>query len=836
MPVGTTAQRPANAAGQLRYNSDNSALEFNTGSAWSMLSTGGGTVSSVTVTTTTGMQVSGGTTQTITGTGTFALTLNTELQGLSGLAAAGMVARTGTGTYSPRTITGTASNITVTNGDGVAGAPTIDLATVTQGSTGTSFVKVQLDTKGRVINNTAVVAGDITALVDATYVNVSGDSMSSAANLTFSGGGEVLGLPAVPTTSGSAASKAYVDAVAQGLDAKASVRVATTAAGTLATSFANGQTVDGITLVTGDRILIKNQSTPAENGIYTVAASGAPTRAIDMDNWTEVPGAYTFVEVGTTNADTAWVCTSDQGGTLGTTAITFVQFGGVGTYTAGTGLTLTGTQFSLTSPVTIALGGTGLTTTPANGAIDIGNGTNFTRTTLTQGTGITITNGAGSITIANAGVTSITGTANQITASASTGAVTLSLPSAITAPGSLTVTTNLTVSGLTANAFVYSGTAGLLTATAAPTNGQLLIGSTGAAPVAAALTQGTGITITNAAGSITVANAGVTSFSAGTTGLTPSTGTTGAITLAGTLAVANGGTGLTTTPTNGQIDIGNGTNFTRTTITQGTGISVTNGAGSITIANTGVTSVALALPSFITVSGSPVTTTGTLTGNLASQSANTVFIAPNGSAGAPTFRTLAYADLPVKLYAENPSSPTAPTAAGTNTIALGSGASAPAAGAIALGDGSSGYLQGATVNANGKFATAGDAQTGLYVLRNSTTTATQTELFIDGSAARLVLPNNSLWTFRITVAARRTDATGGGAGYTIDGVIRKDTTAASTTIVGAISKAVLGETNAAWDVTASADTTNGSLKVAVTGEAAKTIRWVACVQTTEVTN
>jgi hypothetical protein len=213
-----------------------------------------------------------------------------------------------------------------------------------------------------------------------------------------------------------------------------------------------------------------------------------------------------------------------------------------------------------------------------------------------------------------------------------------------------------------------------------------------------------------------------------------------------------------------------------------------------------------------------------------------VFIAPNGSAGAPTFRTLAYADLPVKLYAENPSSPTAPTAAGTNTIALGSGASAPAAGAIALGDGSSGYLQGATVNANGKFATAGDAQTGLYVLRNSTTTATQTELFIDGSAARLVLPNNSLWTFRITVAARRTDATGGGAGYTIDGVIRKDTTAASTTIVGAISKAVLGETNAAWDVTASADTTNGSLKVAVTGEAAKTIRWVACVQTTEVTN
>ena len=80
---------------------------------------------------------------------------------------------------------------------------------------------------------------------------------------------------------------------------------------------------------------------------------------------------------------------------------------------------------------------------------------------------------------------------------------------------------------------------------------------------------------------------GVTSFSAGTTGFTPSTGTTGAITLAGTLGVANGGTGITTTPTNGQIPIGNGTIYTAATITAGTGISVTNGSGSITIAASG---------------------------------------------------------------------------------------------------------------------------------------------------------------------------------------------------------------------------------------------------------
>lgn len=106
---------------------------------------------------------------------------------------------------------------------------------------------------------------------------------------------------------------------------KGTVRVATTVAGTLSSSFANGQTVDGITLVTGDRILIKNQTAPAENGIYTVNASGAPTRALDMDVWSEVPGAWTTVQQGTTNADTVWLSTADQGGTLGTTAITFIN-------------------------------------------------------------------------------------------------------------------------------------------------------------------------------------------------------------------------------------------------------------------------------------------------------------------------------------------------------------------------------------------------------------------------------------------------------------------------------------------------------------------------------
>lgn len=107
--------------------------------------------------------------------------------------------------------------------------------------------------------------------------------------------------------------------------AKGSVRVATTVAGTLATSFANGQTVDGIVIATGERILIKNQAAPAENGIYTVNASGAPTRAEDFNIWSEIPGGWITVQQGTANADTVWLSTADQGGTLNTTAITFVN-------------------------------------------------------------------------------------------------------------------------------------------------------------------------------------------------------------------------------------------------------------------------------------------------------------------------------------------------------------------------------------------------------------------------------------------------------------------------------------------------------------------------------
>lgn len=145
-----------------------------------------------------------------------------------------------------------------------------------------------------------------------------------------------------PTAAQDAATKAYVDALSQGLSPKDSVRVATAAAGTLASSFANGSTVDGVALATGDRILIKDQAAPAENGIYTVNASGAPTRAVDFDLGSEVRGATVWVEEGTTNADTGWVLTTNAPITIGSTGLAFTQNSGLGDITAGAALTKTG--------------------------------------------------------------------------------------------------------------------------------------------------------------------------------------------------------------------------------------------------------------------------------------------------------------------------------------------------------------------------------------------------------------------------------------------------------------------------------------------------------------
>jgi hypothetical protein len=155
-----------------------------------------------------------------------------------------------------------------------------------------------------------------------------------------------------PTGNTDAATKQYVDNLVNGLSWKKSVRAATTTNGTLATAYANASVIDGVTLATGDRILLKDQTTQSENGIYVVAASGAPTRATDADLAAELVNAAVYVDQGTVNADKSFVQTANAPITIGTTNLVFAAAGGGTAYSAGNGLSLASTTFSvLADPV-----------------------------------------------------------------------------------------------------------------------------------------------------------------------------------------------------------------------------------------------------------------------------------------------------------------------------------------------------------------------------------------------------------------------------------------------------------------------------------------------------
>lgn len=150
-----------------------------------------------------------------------------------------------------------------------------------------------------------------------------------------------------PSSAQDAATKAYVDATAQGWKWKEPVRAATTANITLS----GAQTIDGVSIIAGDRVLVKNQSAGADNGIY-VAASGSWTRATDFDVSAEVLGASCFVSEGTTLGNTVWVLTTDAAITLNTTALTFTQTNGGASYTAGAGISISGGVIAIDTSVT----------------------------------------------------------------------------------------------------------------------------------------------------------------------------------------------------------------------------------------------------------------------------------------------------------------------------------------------------------------------------------------------------------------------------------------------------------------------------------------------------
>ena len=523
----------------------------------------------------------------------------------------GLVALSTGGAITSATITGTASQIDVANGTGVSGNPTIAIASdpiisgtggivIPAGTTGqrgtstlgnirfnsttglfegyngawTAFasgsgvtsVATGTGLTGGPITSTGTISIDVTGVTAGTYgsslvvpviaVNAQGQ-ITSATNTTINAVTLTTGtISTTPSNSTDIANKAYVDTVAQGLDTKASVIAGTTANITLSGT----QTIDGIVLVSGDRVLVKNQTLPANNGLYLCAA-GAWTRTTDMDTWAEVPGAYVFVETGSTLADTGWVCTSDAGGTIGVTAITWAQFSG-----AGSGVS------------SITFGSTGLTpATATTGAVTV----------------------AGTLALANGGT-------GQTTAGAAFNAL-----SPITTTGDLIIGTGVNTAsrlGIGANGYLLTSNGTTASWVAAPASG-------------------------------------VTTFSAGTTGLTPSSATGGAVTLAGTLAVANGGTGLTSGTSGGilaytatgtlassallaanALMIGGGAGVAPSTTTTGTGVvtalGVNTGSSGAFVVNGG----ALGTPS----SGTVTNLTGTASINI------------NGTVGATTTNTGAF--------------------------------------------------------------------------------------------------------------------------------------------------------------------------------------------------
>lgn len=712
----------APAAAMFRFNDDTDTMEYYNGTAWTTLATGGTAVTSVSVATANGLAgtSSGGTTPTLTltttvtgllkgnGTAISAVVSGTDLKtvggnsllgagdvgtigptyggtGLSSFASGtvlyasaadtwaaavpgatsgvqpydadltsiagqtgtGYLIRTAADTWTTRTIAGTAGNIVVTNGDGVASNTDINLATVTQANSG-NFVKVTLDTFGRVTGNTAVVTADITALVDGTYVNISGDTM--AGNLDFGGTNKVTGL-AAPTNASDAANKAYVDATAAGLTWKTAVLNATTANVTLS----GEQTIDGVLTATS-RILVKNQTAPAENGIY-VTAAGAWTRATDADSPAELDGAAVFVQQGSANTDTGWVQTNTIV-TVGTTAVTWVQFSGSSTYVAGDGLLLSGNTFSVNM-------GAGITTLPSdevgidvvsNLALQLTSGATNGQLTFVLAGGSGLSQSSSGLTIAAAGVTNAMLANPGITINGDSGT-----------QNSVDLGETFLIAGTSAQGISTAVTANTITITAAD-----------------ATTSSKGVAQFDSANFDVTA--GVVSIKAGGVDLTTE--------VAGTLPVANGGTGATSLTATAVL-LGNGTSPIATdalltfvtatnTLTVGTStisavdggdLTITatatnadinlipNGTGAVVIGPSGNGQISSDAASSLTITGDTALTLVSTTGDVTIDSADDLLIdLPNTTTAKVTLTTvtpanyasgLADADLVNKYYVDS---------------------------------------------------------------------------------------------------------------------------------------------------------------------------------------
>jgi hypothetical protein len=337
-----------------------------------------------------------------------------------------------------------------------------------------------------------------------------------------------------PTSNSDIANKFYVDSIAQGLSPKQAVKCGTTANITLS----GLQTIDTYTTLSGDRVLVKNQTSSAQNGIY-IASATAWTRSVDMDVWSEVPGAYTVVINGSTNANTSWVTTAADTGTIDVTAMPWVQFSGSGSYFAGTGLTLASNTFSITNtgvtattygsassvPV-LAVNAQGQITSASSSTIAITN-------TQVSGLGTMSTQNANNVSISGGSITGTPISGSTVGGTTITASTQFSGP----ATGLTGTAAGLSIGGNAATA-TSATTAG--SATTATTATNIAGGAAGSVPYQSALNTTTFLTAGSNGQVLTLAS-GLPSWATPTNGTVTSvsgTGTVSGISLSGTVTTS----------------------------------------------------------------------------------------------------------------------------------------------------------------------------------------------------------------------------------------------------------------------------------------------------------